>query len=433
MLKQLLCLTLVPLVICGCASFGRGVAEGIMESQGQGREDTRACWIDGAPFDGIAPLLERQRGFDDVRAVNPQRPRLHVIYIHGIGTHQPGHGADLVEGLAETLALPIRSKRGKRVELISPRDPEQTLGELNLVRLTNSERAYELVYYELTWSEITRPIKDSIAFDNSRIFRSRRASINQALRSFTNDVLPDPLAFAGNKGELIREAVAQALCWSMSTSWNDLPSLTTGQACAPGDKYLSRIAVDSHVLVTHSLGSRVVIDSLQDAARRMGVGDTLARREIRERLRQKVISIYMLSNQLPLLEAGQDPQEITGQTQAFCGEAALQASERFLKRVDLVAFSDPNDLFSYPVPQAWADKHLDSRLCARITNVSINIARVISLFGAGTFADPLTAHSGYNQDERVRNLIAHGVGNPKVAPIVKQRCSFTEADESLIP
>ncbi len=171
------------------------------------------------------------------------------------------------------------------------------------MKLTNSERSYEPVYYELTWSEITRPIKDSIAFDDSRIFRSRRASINQALRSFTNDVLPDPLAFAGNKGELIREAVAQALCWSMSTSWNDLPSLTTVPACAPGDKYLSRIAVDSHALITHSLGSRVVIDSLQDAARRMGVGDTLARREIRERIRQKVISIYMLSNQQALTMA----------------------------------------------------------------------------------------------------------------------------------
>jgi len=433
MLKRLLCITLAPLIICGCASFGRGVAEGIMESQGQGREDTRACWIDGAPFDGIAPLLERQRGFGDVRAADPQRPRLHVIYIHGIGTHQPGHGADLIEGLAETLSLNIRSKHSKRVELVSPRDPAQTLGELNLLRLTDSERSYELVFYELTWSEITRPIKDSIAFDNSRIFRSRRATMNQALRSFTNDVLPDPLAFAGNKGELIREAVAQALCWSMSTSWSDLPSLTTGSACEPSDKYLSRIAIDSHVLVTHSLGSRVVIDSLQDAARRMGEGDTFAHREIREQLRQKVVPIFMLSNQLPLLEAGQDPQEITDQTQAFCGESAPQASERFFKRVDLVAFSDPNDLFSYPVPQAWADKHLDSRLCARITNVSINIARVVSLFGLGTFADPLRAHSGYSEDERVRNLIAYGVGNPKVAPIIKERCSFTEADTSLMP
>ncbi len=430
-LKQLLCLALVPLVACGCTSFGRGVGQGLVE--GQSREDVRACWIDGAAFDGIAPLLKRQSGFGDVRTFNPERPQLSVIYVHGIGTHLAGHGAEFVEGLAETLSLNIRSKRGKRVELVSPSDPSQTLGELNLSRLTNAERSLELVFYELTWSDITRPIRESLAFDSSQIFRSRRASLNQALRSFTNDSLPDPLAFAGNKGKLIREAVAQALCWSMSTTWSDLPTLTTGSACTTGQKYLSRVAIDSHVLVTHSLGSRVVIDSLQDAARRLGTGDELAQRRVEEQLRQKVISIFMLSNQLPLLEAGQQPQEITGQTQAFCGKNAPRAGERFFKRVELVAFSDPNDLFSFPIPQDWADKHLDSRLCAQITNVSINIANVISLFGIGEFADPLEAHRGYDRDERVRNLIAHGVGNPQVAPVVEERCSWIERDESLMP
>ncbi len=431
-LKPLLCLSLVSILICGCASFGRGVVQGVLESQGREREDTRVCSVDGEPFDGIAPLLERQHGFGDVRAADPQRPQLNVIYIHGIGTHLPGHGAGLIEGLAQTLSLSVRSKRFKRVELVSPRAQSQKLGELKVLRLTNPERTRDLVYYELTWSDITRSIKESIAFDSSRIFRSRRASLNQALRSFTNDVLPDPLAFAGNKGELIREAVAQTLCWSISTSWNDLPELTAGRACVSGPGSLSRLPIDSHMLVTHSLGSRVAIDSLQAAARQRGAGNAFIHHEITERLRQKEISIFMLSNQLPLLEAGQDPQEITGQTQAFCGESAPQANERFLKGVNLIAFSDPNDLFSYPAPQAWADKHLDSRLCARITNVNINIAHVISLFGIGEFADPLAAHSGYDQDERVRNLFAHGVGNPHVAPIVKERCSWTEADESLM-
>lgn len=429
-LQQLLCLALIPLLTTGCASFGRGVAQGIME--GSGREDVRKCWVEGASFDGVAPLLERQKGFGDVRAVNPQRPALSVIYIHGMGTHVPGHGALLVEGLAETLALNVKSKRAKRVELVSPTDPSQMLGELNLLRLTNEERSLDLVYYELTWSEITRPIRNSLAFDKSSKFTSRRASINQAIRGFTNDTLPDPLSFAGNKGELIRRAVAQALCWSMSTTWNDLPELTTGIACVPGERYLSRIAVDSHVLISHSLGSRVVIDSLQDLARRLAASDSPTYRKVREQLQQKVFLFFMLSNQLPLLEAGQDPQRITDQVQAFCGETAPRASERFFKRVDLVAFSDPNDMFSFPVPQAWADEHLDSRLCARITNVSINIAHVISLFGLGEFADPVRAHSGYAQDERVRSLIAHGVGNPHVAPIVKERCAWTEADASLM-
>ncbi len=154
--------------------------------QGSERQDVRKCWVEGASFDGVAPLLERQKGFGDVRAVNPELPELNAIYIHGMGTHVPGHGALLVEGLAETLALNVQSKRAKRVELVSPTDPSQILGELNLLRLTNEERSLDLVFYELTWSEITRPIRDSLAFDESTKFSSRRASINHEIRCFTN-------------------------------------------------------------------------------------------------------------------------------------------------------------------------------------------------------------------------------------------------------
>jgi hypothetical protein len=46
-----------------------------------------------------------------------------------------------------------------------------------------------------------------------------------------------------------------------------------------------------------------------------------------------------------------------------------------------------------------------------VTNVTINIANVKSLFGLGTVADPLTAHTGYGEDERVGGLMARGAGH----------------------
>ena len=63
----------------------------------------------------------------------------------------------------------------------------------------------------------------------------------------------------------------------------------------------------------------------------------------------------------------------------------------------MVAFSDPNDVMSYPVPETWVQSYVDSRLCPKVTNVTINIARVRTLFGLGTFADPLAAHTGYDR------------------------------------
>ncbi|NOR81291.1 MAG: hypothetical protein GQ529_10760, partial [Methyloprofundus sp.] len=81
---------------------------------------------------------------------------------------------------------------------------------------------------------------------------------------------------------------------------------------------------------------------------------------------------------------------------------------------------------SYPIPYGFSQKYLDSRLCINTTNVEINIAKVNDLLGFGTFANPLTAHSGYKSDDRVVALIAKGIGTNKAADIVKERCQWLE-------
>ncbi len=97
----------------------------------------------------------------------------------------------------------------------------------------------------------------------------------------------------------------------------------------------------------------------------------------------------------------------------------------------MVAFTDPNDLMSYPVPQTWADKYLDSRLCANVRNVTINIAHVRRLPVIGEYADPSIAHSGYDTDQRVIELMALGIGNSGVGELVRERCSWVEVDPTL--
>jgi hypothetical protein len=68
-----------------------------------------------------------------------------------------------------------------------------------------------------------------------------------------------------------------------------------------------------------------------------------------------------------------------------------------------------DELLSYAIPQQFGQQRLDSRLCAEITNININVAHVIDLFGMGKFANPLTAHTGYDSDDRVVALIANGI------------------------
>lgn len=97
-----------------------------------------------------------------------------------------------------------------------------------------------------------------------------------------------------------------------------------------------------------------------------------------------------------------------------------------LSETEIIAFSDPNDMLSYGIPPGFADKYIDSRLCAKITNVNINIAKVMDAFGMADLANPMQAHVGYDTDDRVIALIAKGIGNAGTSLLVKKRCEFVK-------
>jgi hypothetical protein len=53
------------------------------------------------------------------------------------------------------------------------------------------------------------------------------------------------------------------------------------------------------------------------------------------------------------------------------------------------------------------------------------------VLGLGEFANPLTAHVDYDDDERVIGLITRGIGQPETSPVVKERCTWLEVGEDL--
>ena len=139
----------------------------------------------------------------------------------------------------------------------------------------------------------------------------------------------------------------------------------------------------------------------------------------------------MLANQLPLLQSGLEPAGVQGAVPAFCRPEGADFANRLFQVTELIAFSDPNDLLSYPIPDAFVRDHVDSRLCPKQVNVTINIARIRSVLGLGEFANPLTAHVDYDDDERVIGLITRGIGQPETAEVVKERCTWLEVGEDL--
>ncbi|WP_427550987.1 hypothetical protein ACQE3D_15805 [Methylomonas sp. MS20] len=400
----------MALVTTGCSSIGKGITEAILEKQDQ--EDTRVCEIKGDKFNGIKPQLEV-----------PKRT-MKVLMVHGVGNHLPGYSTQFMEKLTKELDLTVTSKNVKNIQLADTTVPEKPLGNLRINRYLDASQTQELLFYELTWSEITAKEKEVLSYDNSGEQSFRRAEVNDLLKKFSNDTGPDPIIYLGEKREDILSAFAQSFCWMIQGDWNSLPD-EVRQVCTT--KNVTPFYNDSYAFVSHSLGSRITIDGLQKIAAKLGNGETASYyTALTNILKNKEIPIYMMSNQLPMLQLGRSLPEVANQSAAYCRADGAKYAERIMAKTSIIAFSDPNDLLSYAIPHDFANKYLDSRLCVNVTNININVARVYDAFGLGKLANPMDAHVGYDTDDRVIALIAKGIANPHTAETVKQRCRWTQ-------
>lgn len=416
-IKQLLLLIVIGSLLSGCSSFGKGLAEAYFEKQETA--DTRVCEIWGESFEGIRPHLETPRG------------KMKVLMVHGVGDHLPGYSTQFIEKLAKELKLNVRTKRNKDISLTDPLDTSKKLGNLRVHRLLNKNRNKELLFYELTWSEITAKEKAVLAYDNSGEYSFRRAEVNDLLKKFSNDTGPDPIIYLGESREDILIAFTQSFCWMINGKWDDLPD-GISQACTfDNPSGVENLHNDQYAFISHSLGSRITIDGMQRIAAFFGDSNFRAQlkrpKELVRALQEKEIPIYMMSNQLPMLQLGRKLPEVNGQKEAYCNPDGPNYKDRMLSKTSIIAFSDPNDLLSYAVPQGFVEKYLDSRLCIDVTNININVATIFDAFGLGRLANPLDAHIGYDTDDRVVAMIARGVGNGSTAKIVDQKCTWIEA------
>lgn len=392
----------------GCASFGKGITEALLEKQTA--EDTRMCEIRGKAFGGLKPQLEQHNS------------KMKVLMVHGVGDHLAGYSTEFMEKLAKELGLTITTTKHKNITLTSPADMEKQLGNLRIHRYLNQAQTEELLFYELTWSQITVNDKKVLAYDNSGEFSFRRAEVNDLLKKFSNDTGPDPIIYLGESRDDILTAFSQSFCWLTHGDWSDLPD-NVSQACE--DLNAEAIKKDNFAIVSHSLGSRITIDGLQRIASTLGNSEGEKRyQSFVTALKNKEIPIYMMSNQLPMLQLGRKLPEVSGKENDYCRTPGLKYDERMLAGTPIIAFSDPNDLLSYAIPEDFVRTYLDSRLCINVTNININVATVYDIFGLGKMANPMDAHIGYDTDDRVIALIARGTNADIVGE--DKRCSWVQ-------
>ena len=416
-LIRLFILVFCIILVSGCAGFG----------------DSRRCGIRGKAFEGLFPLVK-----DSANTTK-------VLMVHGVGKHIPGYSTQFLKGLAEEMGLNHISEKEKNISLNHPTAPGKEFGNLRVRRLTNEDKSHKLVFYELTWSKLNDERKAILAYDMSGDYSFDRAFVNEKIKRVTNDFIPDQMLYVGEARKDIIISFKQAFCAMVSRKWDDLP-ITSTQTCSASD-LLGAVDVmqnEHYAFISHSLGSRIVIDGLQSIAATMeALRSTIEKaqregvklsdgegnegkvdiQEFIKTFRQLRVPVFMLANQLPLFQVTREIPEITGQRKAYCRVDGEHYNLRTLSETDIIAFSDPNDILSYTITNDFMRRYIDSRICYQTTNININVAEIGGIFGI-TYANPLAAHSGYHTDKRVLALIANGVGNENTSPIVDENCKI---------
>jgi hypothetical protein len=351
-----------------------------------------------ASFDGLSQLIANAHLRGTV---------LHVLWIHGMCTHEMSWATDRATRIATAL-------RGAATRVSAV----EATGGLTRVLYHINTPGGEFDATFVLWSPMTQALKRALDFDSpgsdrATSFPYKRATLNGTLKTaLVNDCLSDAVIYAGQHGDAIRAAMKVAVCRELG----GIP--VDGRPCD-----LTGAAPDRPTaVVTESLGSKVLFDAARAVYEDVGPGSD-ARAAMNQRF-ASIQAIYLLANQIPLLDIASPmppppnpdarPDDAPGTASSLDEMIGMVHMGRMAMAPDraastaaptVVAFSDPNDLLSY-------------RLLPPVVNLAQ--ARLINVIGSnattwlGFLERPDIAHCGYTLNRTVIGLIAlgHKAGGP---------------------
>jgi hypothetical protein len=322
--------------------------------------------------------------------------------VHGMCTH----GKDWATTSIARLSSMIGGPKEPPISSETVPDTATILHRAELATPHGTIRATAVV-----WSPIVAPLKSQLCYDQSTRSGSckthaaeappypyTRASLNRDLKDgLLNDCLADAIIYQGKSRDAISAQMQRAI----------LAAATPGGAKL-AKKSLERAAAQEPTpiaFISESLGSKVTFDALYMLQTSSDVDERAAGVQTFDRFAQ----VYMGANQLPILALAD--QDVGGVTKlrtereypadplgALLSSRKASPSMRAKQTMQVVAFTDPNDLLSYALARATPV-------------VSFDVIDVI-VSNAWTYFDflerPDTAHTGYRTNESVTRLIACG-------------------------
>ena len=352
-------------------------------------------------FGCATPQIEGSfAGLQSLTAADAPGDPARLFIIHGMTAQTDDYADALVQGLETRLGL--SDKGATPIDQPYPvagaiaYDGADPFVNVRTYRLYDGGQE-RLRISALNWSRLTESIKQHQFRRDDAI---ERALINGDIKvHVVNDGVGDAALYLGTYQPVMRRGVMIGLCAFLDgTFQSDRCTATTTRSSAPV------------ALISESLGSYMLLDAIEAL-------DTKPNSAAGRPLFLRMRDFYMFANQVPLLElADLRPPAARAAlaTEAPAGSAKFEA---FLARIrkmhaakapgaplQIVAFTDPNDLLSYRISRY----NLFENGAAPSSYHAANVLYPVAPAYFGLFADPLKAHTGYSSDAGVLDLVTCG-------------------------
>ena len=364
-----------------CAGCSTPYKAPVFESRPAGHTD----------FSGIAQLVSQ----------TPDRS-IDVLIVHGMCTHDETWARSSIAGLSKMLG-------GPDAPTVAPEPVTGT--QTTLFRSSISTTHGTVNASAIVWSPVVARLKSQLCYDQTNKsadcksivpdappYPYERASLNRALKDgLLNDCLADALIYQGKSRDAIGQQLQQALLAASTPSGAKLAKQSMLSAASTASKPI--------VFISESLGSKVAFDAIYKLQNSADDAERLAGVRVFDRFAQ----VFMGANQLPILALAD--QDIGGGTKArsvsdypadplgaLLGNRKSSPSFMAPRPLQVVAFTDPNDLLSYALARSTSVMSFDV--------VDVIVSNDNTLFG---FVErPDSAHTAYRKNDVVTKLIACG-------------------------
>ncbi len=351
---------------------------------------------------GCSPHLPPKSDFHEVNQVEGlsellEKGDVRLIWMHGMCKPDP----EYVIKRATAITAGIGGTRQKLPDLESGR----------IQRFVDTVNGNTLESTYIVWSDFTETGKENLADETEQIYSAALA--NEFARThFLQTCLADVTAYLSYEKTGPNEYKRNAL-----RRWleKQVCKVLRGEIAGPGECILSnRNKPVPVVIVTHSLGSKMMIDALNAIAPTSGLKSS--DRQVADRAERaarafsnqtgEIRNFFMLANQISLLDMTPQLPEKTIKTDS--SESAQQYrvfsdDRNFNTKVStsnttFVDFTDPNDVLSARLTagKAFPDKF-------KLINFTISNNKTV----LGLFANPQT-HCNYPAVDYVMGVIVNG-------------------------